>query len=121
MDKYFAASYDPRFDVSLSDLTHSNGLIAPGAFEGWDGMLEVLKDRKEEKRRDKERRHEERERIRKRRRGELVEEEDGEEGGLGQGGKAAQAAKRGDQGLMGVQYASKGTTREWDLGKVDST
>lgn len=49
MDKYFEASYDPRLDVSVAELTDPYGFIAEGNFDEWTHMLDVLKTRKEEK------------------------------------------------------------------------
>ena len=100
-------TYDPLFDISVPDLTDSSGLIGAGAFEGWDRMLGVLKERKEEKkereRREKEERHEERERVRR-------ERKRRKEGG------SPEVVK----GLMEVEgYARRGGVREWDQGKVE--
>lgn len=57
MDKYFDKAYDPALDVSIDDLTQPNGLIAEGAFDEWNTMLETVRVRKrakdEEKRRHK--------------------------------------------------------------------
>lgn len=128
MDKYFQPDYDPRLDVSVSDLTSSNGLVADGGFDGWDTMLSVVKDRKEEKKareaREKELRRREREKIREERE-EKRRRKDRRKKGRSSGSESesprpATESRRtaaGD-GLLGVEYASKGSTREWDMGKV---
>ena len=128
MDKYFDPNYDPRLDVSVSDLTAPNGLIADGGFDGWDKMLSVVRERKEERKareqREKAERKEARERIRRERkdkrrrkvnRGDEVESESEEDM---DGGRPTSARDKdvGDT-FMGVQYVKKGATREWDLGK----
>lgn len=120
MDKYFEADYDPRLDVNVDDVTQSNGLIADAGFDGWNTMLQVLKERKEEKKerewreklerkqeRDKVRK--ERERRRKRKRGQSTssDSEDERSGSRGVG----------TSDLMDVKYTKQGSTREWDLGK----
>lgn len=110
MDKYFTPTYDPLFDVSVPDLTDSSGLIGEGAFEGWDRMLGVLKERKEERkdreRREKEMRHEERERVRRERKRRKE-------------GASPEVVER-TKGLMEVEgYAKRGGVREWDQGKVE--
>lgn len=134
MDKYFDPKYDPRLDVSVSDLTAPNGLIADGGFDGWDRMLSVVRDRKEDKKlreqREKEERRRERDRSRreredkrrkrrkKRDRGDSGSEDSREDSGGDDGGRPTSARDKvvGD-GLMGVQYAKRGATREWDMGK----
>lgn len=115
MDKYFDANYDPRFDVSIPDLTQSNGLIAPGAFEGWDNMLSVIKDRKEEKKlkeaREKEARKAERDRVRK-------ERENKRKARRGERESSEEIVVHGpSKGMMDMTYTKKGATREWDRGK----
>ncbi|KAG9313903.1 hypothetical protein JVU11DRAFT_4675 [Chiua virens] len=53
MDKYFEDSYDPRLDVApLSVPTvPKTGLINESDYEAWDAMLELLRQRREDKRR----------------------------------------------------------------------
>ncbi|KAM0786870.1 hypothetical protein ACM66B_002295 [Microbotryomycetes sp. NB124-2] len=123
MDKYFEADYDPRLDVNLDDVTQSNGIIADAGFDGWNSMLQIIRERKEEKKerewkekterkREREKVRKEREHRRKRRRGESVSSSEGEsDGGLRDKGK----------GLMDVEYVKRGSTREWDLGKESAT
>ncbi len=142
MDKYFDPTYDPRLDYTLTDVTDpSTGLIAEGAFDGWDRMLETVRTRKEDKsirstregreerekserRRERERRRaerEERRRKRKRRRGEASDEEDSHDGASDdEGDRSSYGASRGG-GVMDVKYVKRGKAREWDLGKETPT
>lgn len=47
MDKYFAETYDPRFDYSAVLPVPKEGLVGIGSSVevGWNGMLDVLKSR----------------------------------------------------------------------------
>lgn len=131
MDKYFSSSYDPRLDVSLTSLTHSNGLIADGGFDEWDSMLRVMKEKKEakeekewrekvERKRERERVRSEREARRARRRGEDTPPgiREIEEMEVKVHGPSVGAVGRG---MMDMQYVKKGETRSWDLGKFEPT
>lgn len=134
MDKYFSPTYDPRLDYSLTDVTDpSTGLIAEGAFDGWDRMLETVKARKEDKKDKEERERAERRRERERRRAEREERRHrrkrrrraGSEGSSDGSGSddADEVGPRfdGTGGVMAVKYAKPGKTREWDLGKETPT
>lgn len=151
MDKYFSPTYDPRLDYTLTDVTDpSTGLIAEGAFDGWDRMLETVRARKEDKsssnsnratregreeerekserRRERERRRaerEERRRKRKRRRGgDAASDEDERDSHDGasddDGDRGSYGTSRGG-GVMDVKYVKRGKAREWDLGKETPT
>lgn len=121
MDKYFSSSYDPRLDISLESVTDSTtGLIASGAYEGWDKMLNLVKERKEEKearkereRREKDVRKAERDKVRRGR----------EKKKRRRSGDSASSDSESDQQgkvMMGMTgYAKKGGTREWDQGKIE--
>ena len=120
MDKYFETSYDPRLDVAplVAPSIPATGLINNAEFEGWDAMLDLLKQRKEDKA----------ERKRLERLG-LVEksgkEKKKEKGkskvaGLGVAGALAGWSACGD-GLMDIEYKKRGSVREWDLGKESPT
>ncbi|GAA6020921.1 hypothetical protein JCM8202_005495 [Rhodotorula sphaerocarpa] len=138
MDKYFSPTYDPRLDYTLTDVTDSaTGLIADGAFDGWDRMLETVKVRKEDKREREEREKAERRRERERRRAEREERRQRRKRRRRSGsaaGSSRSGASDSDEGegvvgprydpasgLMEVAYARKGKTREWDLGKENPT
>lgn len=138
MDKYFSPTYDPRLDYTLTDVTDSaTGLIADGAFDGWDRMLETVKVRKEDKREREEREKAERRRERERRRAEREERRQrrkrrrrsGSAAGSSRSGASDSEDGEGAvgprydpaSGLMDVAYARKGKTREWDLGKENPT
>lgn len=103
MDKYFEESYDPRTDVEPLPLPTipATGLISDAEFEGWDAMLELIKLRRQD-REDKK--------------------------VLERAGIPAKRSKSGaiiadnpdvDAGssVMNIEYAKKGTVREWDMGK----
>jgi len=117
MDKYFEASYDPRLDVAplVAPSIPATGLLNNAEFEGWDAMLEVMKQRKEDKA----------ERKRLERLG-LVEKSGKKKkgkskvAGLGVAGALADWSVGGD-GLMDIEYKKRGSVREWDLGKEDPT
>ena len=118
MDKYFEASYDPRLDVAplVAPSIPSTGLLNSAEFEGWDAMLELIK----QKRADKV------ERKRLERLG-LVEKSGKEKkkgkskvAELGVAGTLAGWSEGGD-GLMDIEYKKKGSVREWDLGKASPT
>ncbi|EGU11202.1 hypothetical protein RTG_03009 [Rhodotorula toruloides ATCC 204091] len=126
MDRYFSENYDPRLDYSLDDVTdRSTGLIAEGAFDTWDRMLDVVKARKEDKKekelREKLERKAERDRIRKER--EERRKRKRRHGSDSDGSSEDEVGPRYDpkSELMDMQYAKKGKTREWDLGKETPT
>lgn len=51
MDKYFEQSYDPRLDVGPLSIptVPSTGLIDGSEFERWEAMLEIIRQRREDK------------------------------------------------------------------------
>ena len=139
MDKYFSASYDPRLDVSVNDLTDaSTGLIGEGNFDQWSQMIEILKIRKEEKNfraaereeakreeKDKKRREKEdkkfaRKLAKSKKRGRASDEEDSEEVGPKLPGKTTgtdtYAASTGAALLTIGGYAKKKSKTEWGAG-----
>jgi hypothetical protein len=118
MDKYFETSYDPRLDVAplAAPSIPATGLINNAEFEGWDAMLELIKQRRADKS----------ERKRLERLG-LVEKSGKEKKkgkskveGLGVAGALAGWSAGGD-GLMDIEYKKRGSVREWDLGKESPT
>lgn len=127
MDRYFSDNYDPRLDYSLDDVTdRSTGLIAEGAFDTWDRMLDVVKARKEDKKekelREKLERKAERDRIRKEREGRRKRKRrHGSVSGSSSEDDEVEPRYDPSSGLMDMQYAKKGKTREWDLGKETPT
>lgn len=119
MDKYFETSYDPRLDVAplVAPSIPATGLINNAEFEGWDAMLDLLKQRREDKA----------ERKRLERLG-LVEKSGKEKkkgkskvAGLGVAGALAGWSAGGGDGLMDIEYKKRGSVREWDLGKESPT
>ena len=103
MDKYFEEAYDPRLDVAPLAVPSipSTGLISDVEFAGWDAMLEVIRQRREDKE-DKKRM----ERL-----------------GISDKGKEKDKKKKSAEGtseavdIMSIQYKKRGAVREWDLGK----
>jgi len=117
MDKYFETSYDPRLDVAplVAPSIPATGLINNAEFEGWDAMLELIKQRRLDKAEQK--------------RLGLVEKSGKEKkkgkskskvAGLGVAGTLAGWSGGGD-GLMDIEYKKRGSVREWDLGKESPT
>ena len=129
MDKYFSPSYDPALDFTLADVTDaSTGLIAPGGFDGWDRMVDVVRarreDKKESERRDKALRRAERERVRRDR------EERRSRGGGGGRRARSESGEQQEEEEVGARYDAKSGliemrysrgAREWDKGKETPT
>ncbi|KAH9056865.1 hypothetical protein EDB87DRAFT_1833426 [Lactarius vividus] len=118
MDKYFEASYDPRLDVAPLAMPNvpATGLVNNAEFEGWDAMLELIKQRRTDKS----------ERKRLERLG-LVEKSGKEKkkskskiSGIGVAGTLA-GWSEGGNALMDIEYKKRGSVREWDLGKETPT
>ncbi|KAJ7597773.1 hypothetical protein C8J56DRAFT_1001552 [Mycena floridula] len=109
MDKYFEESYDPRLDVAplVTPKVPATGLINNAEFEGWDAMLELLRQRKEDK--DEKRRLE--------RMGYKKEEI---KQAIAAGSLNSGVTDRWNEGgvnIMNIEYKKRGSVREWDLGK----
>ena len=51
MDKYFEESYDPRLDVGPLSIptVPSTGLVDGTEFDRWEAMLEIIRQRREDK------------------------------------------------------------------------
>lgn len=103
MDRYFEDTYDPRLDVAPLALPAipATGLISDAEFAGWDAMLEVIRQRREDK--------EEKKRL--------------DRWGISDKGKEKDKKKDGAEGtseavdIMSIEYKKRGAVREWDLGK----
>ncbi|KAI5119707.1 hypothetical protein M0805_001422 [Coniferiporia weirii] len=105
MDKYFDASYDPRFDIGpLSVPTvPSAGLIDNAEFESWEAMLDIIRQRREDKAEQK----------RLERLGQLPDKDKG-----GKDRKPSEAwTMESGAGIMDIKYNKRGAVREWDMGK----
>ena len=104
MDKYFEESYDPRFDHGSLTIPNvpSTGLLTGDEFEGWEAMLEVIRQRREDRA----------ERKRAEQSGLSLEREKEKE-------KRKQDTWGGDVGesILDIKYTKKGAVREWDMGK----
>ncbi len=101
MDKYFESSYDPRFDVAplVPPSIPATGLISDAEFAGWDAMLEVIRQRREDK--------EDKKRL--------------ERWGVGKDkdkkkSKGTESTSEAVD-IMAIEYKKRGSVREWDLGK----
>ncbi|KAG2070882.1 hypothetical protein BDR04DRAFT_1231377 [Suillus decipiens] len=105
MDKYFQDSYDPRLDVATLPVPNvpATGLVSDAEFEGWDAMLELIRQRREDK---AEKKRLERLGISKHK-----VDKKGTDSGI-----ADRWASGGDN-IMDIEYKKRGTVREWDLGK----
>jgi hypothetical protein len=100
MDRYFEESYDPRLDVApLSAPTiPSTGLIGDAEFAGWDAMLELIRQRRQDK--------EDKKRLER----------------WGVDKDSTKKKKESEQpsdsvDIMSIKYKKRGSVREWDLGK----
>lgn len=107
MDKYFEQSYDPRLDTGpmIMPEVPATGLIEGAEFESWDAMLDIIRQRREDKA--------ERKRL--------------ERAGLIPSGSSKTKEKTfTDSGawtmdagtsVMDIKYSKRGAVREWDMGK----
>jgi len=119
MDKYFEASYDPRLDVAplAAPSIPETGLINNAEFEGWDAMLELIKQRHADK---AERKRLERLGLVEKSGKDKKKNKSSKVAGLGIAGTLASWSSGGD-GLMDIEYKKRGSVREWDLGKETPT
>ncbi|KAG9222222.1 hypothetical protein CCMSSC00406_0006519 [Pleurotus cornucopiae] len=110
MDKYFEESYDPRLDVAplSAPKVPATGLINNAEYEGWDAMLDLLRQRKEDKD----------ERKRMERLGIPIPKATKPNNQKSLGGSSAMDERWsvGDN-IMGIEYKKRGSVREWDVGK----
>ncbi|KAL4067242.1 hypothetical protein V8B97DRAFT_941868 [Scleroderma yunnanense] len=104
MDKYFDDSYDPRLDVAplAAPTVPKTGLINDAEYAAWDAMLELLRQRREDK--------EEKKRLEKL-------GFPSREIKLEQLNKRGSGEASGGDSLMVIEYKKRGSVREWDLGK----
>lgn len=108
MDKYFETSYDPRLDIEPMTIptVPSTGLIDGTVFERWEAMLDVIRQRREDKL----------ERKRLERQGLLLDK--GSSKKVITGEMASSSAWKGEgASMMDIQYNKRGSVREWDMGK----
>lgn len=104
MDKYFDESYDPRLDLTALPIptVPKSGPINDSEYTGWDAMLELLRQRREDK--------EEKARLEKL--GFSSREIKLEQLKKRKGGETS-----GGDSIMEIEYKKQGSVREWDLGK----
>jgi len=147
MDKYFSPSYNPAMDINVGDLEDpKTGLIGEGNFSQWDKMLYTLKKRKEDKvfgvtqareeererqlrKMERRRRREERElrhavkhkEKKKKNRKRRSDSESDSEDDIGPKESTKREKKKSKESetvvIDGYEYAKRGSTRAWDLGK----
>ncbi|EIN14254.1 hypothetical protein PUNSTDRAFT_123873 [Punctularia strigosozonata HHB-11173 SS5] len=119
MDRYFEAGYDPRLDTAplLSSTSKDGsldipktGIIPDESFAGWDAMLELLKQRRQDK--DEKKRMERLGGTKERGKDKKGKKKIGAEWG-----KAGLLADESEPNVMNMVYKKKGAVREWDLGK----
>jgi len=105
MDKYFEESYDPRLDVAplTVPVVPATVLINNAEFEGWDAMLELLRQRREDK--------EEKRRL------ERLGYSKDEIHKYVTTGSVSDRWNAAGTSVMDIEYKKRGTVREWDLGK----
>ncbi|KAG1889680.1 uncharacterized protein F5891DRAFT_1186164 [Suillus fuscotomentosus] len=105
MDKYFQESYDPRLDVTTLPVptVPATGLVSDAEFEGWDAMLELIRQRREDK-------------AEKKRLERLGISKD-KANKKGADSEVADRWASGGDNIMDIEYKKRGTVREWDLGK----
>lgn len=109
MDKYFESSYDPRLDIEPMTLptVPTTGLIDGTEFERWEAMLDVIRQRREDKL----------ERKRLERQG-LLPDKGSSKKAVIKGEMASSSAWNGEAAsMMDIQYSKRGAVREWDMGK----
>lgn len=110
MDKYFEEAYDPRLDVAPlpAPKVPATGLIDNAEFEGWDAMLELIRNRREDKE----------EKKRMERLG-ILPKEKSKKKSTTTFTAAGVSDRWGTEAVsvMDIEYKKKGSVREWDLGK----
>ncbi|KAL0068448.1 hypothetical protein AAF712_004526 [Marasmius tenuissimus] len=114
MDRYFEESYDPRLDVAplTAPKVPATGLINNAEYEGWDAMLDFLRQRKEDKA----------EKKRLERMGLSKDEIKKTLFGTGESSSSSSSGVKDrwngeGSSIMDIQYKKRGSVREWDMGK----
>lgn len=109
MDKYFEKTYDPRLDVGplTAPKVPATGLISDAAYLGWDAMLQLLRQREDD-------------RAEKKRLERMGLNKDEIKTSMSTSQLLAGASDRWDSkgvSVMDIEYKKRGSVREWDLGK----
>ncbi|KAL5533827.1 hypothetical protein ACEPAG_287 [Sanghuangporus baumii] len=109
MDKYFEESYDPRLDTGPLTVPSvpSTGLIEGTEFERWEAMLDIIRQRREDKA----------ERKRLERLGLLPDKQSKDKDSKNPKPTEAWTMDSGTSALD-IKYSKRGSVREWDLGKA---
>ncbi|KAG8715940.1 hypothetical protein FRC11_012559 [Ceratobasidium sp. 423] len=113
MDKYFSASYDPRLDVEQPSM-NASGLLEGPQWEGWEGMLEVMRLRAQDKEEKKRREREDREKDK-------FDRKRAKEKGVSKLSSSIVPESTEEVGLMDMKYKKRGAVKEWDLAKETPT
>lgn len=116
MDKYFEESYDPRLDVAPLTVptVPKTGLINNAEYEGWDAMLELLKQRSQDK--------EDKKRLEKMGYNKEEIRQSLLTGSIVGSSKAVQDRwNSGGISVLDIEYKKRGALREWDMGKETPT
>lgn len=108
MDKYFEASYDPRLDTGPMTIPNvpSTGLIDGADFESWDAMLDIIRQRREDRA--------ERKRLEKLG---LLPDKKSKDKDVKIGKNSEAWTMEPGAGIMDIKYSKRGAVREWDMGK----
>ena len=123
MDKYFEESYDPRLDVAPLSVPNvpKTGLINEAEYDGWDAMLELLRQRQRDK---EEKKMLERMGISTSSSSSSSKDKKKKSSSASASAavglsSAAAASRWGDEtaSIMDIEYTRRGAVREWDLGK----
>jgi hypothetical protein len=121
MDKYFEESYDPRLDVAPLSVPNvpKTGLINEAEYDGWDAMLELLRQRQRDK---EEKKKLERMGISTSSSSSSKDKKKKSSSSANASvavSSAAAASRWGDEtaSIMDIEYTRRGAVREWDLGK----
>ncbi|CAE6415405.1 unnamed protein product [Rhizoctonia solani] len=113
MDKYFAPSYDPRLDIEQPSV-NKTGLLEGAQWDGWEGMLELMKLRAQDKEEKKRRERDDREKDK-------FDRKRAKEKGVSSLGSSAIPDSTEGVGLMDIKYKKRGAMKEWDLAKETPT
>ena len=108
MDKYFEQSYDPRLDTGPMAMPEvpATGLVEGAEFESWDAMLDIIRQRREDKA----------ERKRLERAGLIPSRDKDREKATKPSSSEAWTMDAGTSALD-IKYTKRGAVREWDVGK----
>ncbi|QRV94839.1 hypothetical protein RhiJN_22857 [Ceratobasidium sp. AG-Ba] len=114
MDKYFSEDYDPRLDVA-QPAVNKTGMLEGPQWDGWEGMLELIRVREMDKEEKKRRAKEDKDKSK------FDKKRAKERGTTSILTTSSVSAPTSDLGLMDITYKKRGATKEWDLCKETPT